>query len=577
MNKEQALTREYLFYGLIFTAGLALRLMLLGRVDLVEYEASWAIQAWEILRGNSTLANYQVAYLSLTRLFFAILGGSDFAARLWPALIGSLVVWVPLLFRDKLGRTAAVLISLGLALDPALISVSRIGAGPMPALVFLLLASGAFHKRDLRLFFSFLVLGLLSGPGFWLGSSLLIIAVLIHAWLGVSDLKGYIDVRSSLLRDQTRSFDQALSVFSFPIGIFLLVGSFFFSDPAGLSAWAGALPAFISELGKGSEIQAVQLLIYLIVSNPFILVFGLLGFLQAWRRQDSIGIFSSVWFLIGLLVLLVVPGREGVDLIWLVIPLWIGAGREFLRVVRLAEKSWEDYGLAGLIVVLVVLNWLTFLGMVYQSGNQRAILLQIGLFLASFALVIISLLIRVGGSRQLWSLPREEWHSPNFSIYVGLGVVLLLFSFSSLTQGAYLRNGDSRSIWTKGSGVGQYDLLHESVYDASITQYGRGDVIRGIALVERDALRWALKDFDGIQFQSSFDQDNQPPIVITSDLDYLLVNQENYRGQDFVAATERGWDGILPPDWISWVAYRSGEIRNQVIILWIRNDIYSGY
>ena len=577
MDKEQALTREYLFYGLIFIAGLMLRLMLLGRVDLVEYEASWAIQAWEMLRGNPITANYQVAYLSLTRIFFTILGGSDFAARLWPALIGSLVVWVPMLFREKLGRTAALLISLGLALDPALISVSRIGAGPMPALVFLLLASGAFHKQDLRLFFSFLVLGLLSGPGFWLGASLLIIAVLIHAWLGVSDIKGYINVRSSLLRDQTRSIDQTLSVFFLPVGIFLLVGSFFFSNPAGLSAWAGALPAFISGLGKGSGTQAVQILIYLIVSNPFILVFGLLGFLQAWRRQDSIGIFSSVWFLIGLLVLLAIPGREGVDLIWLVIPLWIGAGREFLRVVRLAEKSWEDYGLAGLIVVLVVLNWLTFLGMIYQSGNQTAILLQIGLFLASFALVIISLLIRVGGSRQLWSVPREEWQSPSFAIYLGLGVVLLLFSFSSLTQGAYLRNGDPRSIWTKGSGVGQYDLLHESVYDASITQYGRGDVIRGTALVERDALRWALKDFEGIQFHSTFDPDNQPPIVITSDLDYMLVNQENYRGQDFVAAAERGWDGILPPDWISWIAYRSGEIRNEVIILWIRNDIYSGY
>jgi hypothetical protein len=178
---------------------------------------------------------------------------------------------------------------------------------------------------------------------------------------------------------------------------------------------------------------------------------------------------------------------------------------------------------------------------------------------------------------RLWLMPAEEWRAPIKGLSLGASGMLILFMLSALVQGSYLRQADPRSLWSDGSGAGQTRLLKDSIYDASITYAGRGDAIQGVVIGSWDALRWELRNLDGVVFQESLDLEELPPIIITSAMDYYLVNQEVYRGQDFVLETYPGWDGILPPDWISWVAFRSGPIEKEDIILWIRNDIFSGY
>jgi hypothetical protein len=278
------------------------------------------------------------------------------------------------------------------------------------------------------------------------------------------------------------------------------------------------------------------------------------------------------------LILLLIPGRQAVDLVWLVFPLWVVTVRELYRIYTLADNSWPIYGLTVLISVLFVLNWLTFTGMVFQIGNSQAVLLEFGLLLASIFLVLIALAMVSGGSTiRLWSMPAEEWHAPLKGLSLGVAGMLILYMLSALVQGGYLRQGDPRSLWSDGSGAGQIRLLQDSIYDASITQTGRGDAIQGVVVGSWDTLRWALRDLEDIEYQESLDSEKLPPLIITSELDHFLVNQEMYRGQDFVLETRPGWEGIIPQDWRSWIAFRSGPVEKEDIILWIRNDIYSGY
>jgi len=234
----------------------------------------------------------------------------------------------------------------------------------------------------------------------------------------------------------------------------------------------------------------------------------------------------------------------------------------------MATDYWVVYAIAGLVGVLIVLNWLTFIGMVFQGGNSNAVLLQWGLIAASLALVILSMTI--AASEWGWSVSLK-------GLGLGSGLLLTIYMLSALIQGSYLSHGDPRSLWSDGFGTGQTRLLAESIYDASITQTGRGDAIQGVVVGSWDVLRWELRDLDGIEFQDTLDAEGLPPVIITSDLDYFLVNQEMYRGQDFVLETSRGWKGIIPADWIRWIAFRSGPVENDDIILWIRNDIFSGY
>ena len=568
MNKETRITRELIVYSLIFITALMLRLTLLGRSPLVDSEAAWAFQAWQIHLGEQIPVGSQVGYLSFTEILFSLFGGSEFFARLWPALVGSLIVWVPYLMRKKLDQLPALLLAVGLAIDPALASVSRLAAGPIPALVFLLLSAAAFYRGKWSwLAFSF-GLGLLSGPAFWLGSLLLILTGIVSSLLGIFDLRQYIQNRLSLLQDKKGLLPALPNNFLVPLLVIIFISSFFLRNLQGLSAWAWALPKFITDLIQFDGFQEVSLLINLFVSNPLILIFGISGFISSWRKDDQLGKVTSIWFVLSLLILLIIPGRQAVDLIWLVFPLWVATARELYRIYQLAKDFWVVYVIAGLVGVLIVLNWLTFTGMVFQGGNSNAVLLQWGLIAASLALVILSMTIAA-----------SEWGWPVSLKGLGLGsaMMLMIYMLSALVQGCYLRQGDPRSLWSDGSGTGQTRLLADSIYDASITQTGRGDAIQGVVVGSWDALRWELRDLDGIEFQNSLDAEGLPPVIITSEIDYFLVNQEMYRGQDFVLETRPGWDGIFPPDWIRWIAFRSGPVEKDDIILWIRNDIFSGY
>jgi len=568
MNKETRITREILIYSLIFMAALLLRLMLLGKSSLIDSEASWAFQAWQIHLGEQIPIGSQVGYLAFTEILFSLFGGSDFLARFWPALIGSLIVWVPFLLRKRLGRIPALILAAGLAFDPALTSVSRIAASMIPALVFLLLAGAAFETGKLRWLAIFLGLGLFSGPAFWLGSLLLVLTVFVSSLLGLFDLRSYTRNRLAIFRNEKGQLAEIFEIFMVPLVLIFLVGSFFLRNFQGLSAWTGSVPEFLSSLTQFDGFLALRLLINLVVSNPLILVFGSSGFISAWRKDDQIGKISSIWFGLSLLVLLIIPGRQAVDLIWLVFPLWVAAARELIRVYQLAKDFWGVYAIAGLVGVLIVLNWLTFTGMVFQGGNSKAGLLQMGLIAASLALVILSMTIAA-----------SEWGWPVSlkGLGLGSGLLLMIYMLSALVQGSYLRQADPRSLWSDGSGAGQTRLLQESIYDASITYTGRGEAIQGVVLGSWDILRWELRGLEGLEYQESLDSEDLPPVIITSGIDYFLVDQEMYRGQDFVLETRPGWDGIIPADWISWIAFRSGPVEKEDIILWIRNDIYSGY
>jgi hypothetical protein len=537
-------------------------------VPLIESEASWAYQAWQISAGESIPIGVETTYLSATTALFSIFGSSDALARFWPACVGALIIWAPFLLRKHVGRIPALLSALGLAIDPALVSVSRIAASPMPALVFLTLAAASFHEEKPKWTIFFLGMGLLSGPAVWLGILLLILVAAAASLVRMIDLRQYLRDRFESIRTETGSGNSRIESYLLPLGLVILVGSFFLTNYQGLSSWIGSLPLFLSSTFRGDGIPVLKLLVDLAISNPLILIFGILGIINSWITDDRVGKISSLWIGISTLVILVIPGRQAADLIWLVFPFWILTARELFRIYNLVEDIWVVYALAALTGVLIVLNWLTFTGMVYQVGNDRAIFLHLGLIAASLALLALS--ISVVASEWDWSVSQK-------ALGLGFGFMLFLFSLSSMAQGAFLRMGDPRSIWSDGSGYGQADLLLDSIYDASITQSGRGNAIAGIVVDDSESLRWILRDYRGFEFAGSLDPEGFYPVIITSDLDSYLVDPSIYRGQDFVIGTNPGWDGIVPYDWISWLAYRSGPVQKDHVILWIRNDIFSGY
>ncbi len=567
MNKDTRITTEYFLYGLIFLLAVILRFSLLGRNPLGEYEASWAYQAWQIWKGESIQFGSLVSYLSITEAFYFIFGSGEFTARIWPALAGSLVVWVPFFIRNRYGRVPALVLAVGLAIDPALVSVSRFAGSPIPALVFTLLAGVMFHHQRLKWSLILLSLGFLSGPNFWLGITMLGITLVLSGILRCLEPKKYFQARFSASKNQKKSPMPGARGYILPALVVLGIGSFFFSQPQGLSAWISGLPEFLWGWINPSGVSVLNILVSPVLSNPLIIVFGGLGYLFAWKENDQIGKLSSLWFGISLFLILLYPGRQAADLIWVVVPLWVSAARQMVRIFQSVKSTWVSYSLAGLIAILFVLDWLTFTGMNFQQGNPRAVLLQWGLIAASLALGILAMTIIA-----------SEWGWPTSRKGLALGVsgVLGIYLLSTMVHGAFLSAGDPRSLWTIGSGSGQVNLLLDTIAEVSVTETGRWDSIQGAVINGNSTLRWALREHRQIKFYEGYDPELITPILITNEKDNLPVPLTIYRGQDFVITSETAWKGIFPDNWISWIAFRDGPVENENIILWVQHGILSG-
>ena len=131
---EEVVTLEVALYGLAILSGLVMRLLLLDLRPLSVEEGALASESYRIWQGQPSDALQQGPLTAFgTALMLAMFAGGDGAARLLPALAGTVLVAAPYLLRGPLGRTAAILAAFGIAVSPLLLFASRdVGSGVVP-------------------------------------------------------------------------------------------------------------------------------------------------------------------------------------------------------------------------------------------------------------------------------------------------------------------------------------------------------------------------------------------------------------------------------------------------------------
>ena len=120
--------RELLIYLLLMALALSLRLWDLGSRALHHDESLHAIYSWYVNIGNGyrhdPLMHGPFQFFG-TSSIFALFGDSNVTARLLPALFGTILVGLPYLLRNLLGRHGALIIAAVLALSPTILYFSR--------------------------------------------------------------------------------------------------------------------------------------------------------------------------------------------------------------------------------------------------------------------------------------------------------------------------------------------------------------------------------------------------------------------------------------------------------------------
>ncbi len=552
---------ETLLYALAFLIALAVRLARLGSAPLTDTEATWALQALGVAQGTRPILGSQPGYILLTSVLFYCLGaGTNFLARLVPALAGSGLVLVPALFAQRLRPRPSVILAFLLAVEPGMVALSRQAGGSILAITFTLLAWGLWENRRPAWAGLCAGLALLSGPFVWEG---LLGLGLTWAISRALTLRRSAESTSEGFKPDPGAWRTALW---FGLGTIVIGGTLFFLAPNGLSAWLSALPDYVSGWFNSSGISGGMMLFSLLAYQPLGVVLALLVIFRGWTQDSRRIMLLSLWMLVALLLALFYPAHQVSDLAWMLVPLWALSALELARSLNLLpEERWEVLGVAALTVVILAFIWINFMGLAQAGPDAPEATLRVWLLFGSIFLLIISILLVAVG----WSM-----RSARYGAIWGLTVALGIYAMSAMAAAGGLRAiPDAVEMWQPGGNLPQADLLLTTVdqmSDWSDTNVNSQPVT--IAGINSPALQWLLRGH-AVTVVPGLDATLAPPIVVTAEQNNPKL-AANYRGQDFVWEQVPIWSQTSIFNWVSWLGFHQIPTNPQKVILWVRSDLF---
>lgn len=589
-------TVENALYLALFALAAFLRFNQLGAAPLNDDEARNALAVLHFLRGRPELAlPDSPAYFFFTYFSFFILQPGNATARLTAALFGSLVVLLPWLFRDRLGRGAALLTGALLAVSSGMIAASRSVDATMPAL-FALGLSLAFWRRSAAGGHAVWVIATAVALGLGLASGGPFLAGLLITGLTLV-IASHTFLRSSFDRRAARAVLNAerwrfLTALGLTVLLVSTVGLIYRSGLGALAgSWLDWLAGF-SPLAPGRSFLALP--VFLIAYEPLILVFGLIGLVRALRRSDGVGQMLVTFFLVAALFGLFYSGRALSDVVWLIAPLAALGARALVEIVAACWTPEEWPLVAGLSAVLLALwgfaqiNLTRFaLQLRFNPGLLNApegvpLAGVIGLVLALIALVaavLVTSLFAVGWSARAAALGATL-----------VGAFALLASTVNAGWGlTQTRAAEPVELWwtrpaaldvnrlverletTSNFAVGQEHEI-EIVVNLQPAEPGRS-AEAALAEAQTGALAWALRDFVNVRFVSGLDARVNAPVVITDAGEQDPTLGSAYVGQAFTLYRLWRPENLLEGEQLRWLLNRTAPTESQRIVLWVRQDI----
>ncbi len=585
MNKKQ-FTNEHMLYLIAFICALSMRLINLGNNPLSEFEASWALQALDVSQGNPVAITGQPAYVLLTGFMFAIFTSGDTLARLLPALMGSMVIWLPFALRSKLGKVSALIFAFGLAFDPGLVAGSRVAGGPMLAIGFGAMMVTAWLLK------AYPIAGVLGGlflmSGVSMTSGLVGLAGALIIWSLTSTNK----IKIPAIPLRKAGFAGGLTI--------IFIGTLFMRHPQGLSAMMAAFPDYLNGWSSSGGASIGQMIGALLIYQPLAFIFGFTALIRKRTWNNQLTRLFGLWLIVALGLALLSPSQQVYDLGWVLLPLWGLAGFELVKQFRPIPNEMRPAILGQAILILIFIlffgmNFIRFnakeVGTIiqyYQSTiipyfefpeqtvlDQNVLILFLQHFIVPILAIFSTLLVWLG-----WSAEEAIRGT-----VIGFLIFFGYYSFATSWSAGHIRERAANELWTPNPAVGQSKLLRDSLNDLSQMNTGNREDIEVVYLVDSSSLDWVLRDMPNARFANRLSP-SEMPMVIISDQSKLTdpLLEFTYRGQSFNWNIHRSWL-VLDPDGKSinsafpyafnkWLLFREGPTYSDQLYLWARNDLF---
>ena len=567
-------------YGLAFLIALGLRLIQLGASPLTDPEATLALQALHIAQGKAPLLGTQPGYVLFTSILFAVINTTNFMARFVPAIAGSALVFAPYFFREKIKPRPALILAFLFAIDPGLVALSRQASGTILAVTSLFFAWAMWRNRRAISAGIFAGLALLSGPSLWAG-----LFTLGLTWLFLQGTQPKPTDRETT--DQSPASNSLFTNYQLRASEFrpailallatlLFGGTLFFLSPNGLSAWLSALPEYLRGWTAPSPMTPGRVALTFFAYEPLGIFLAIFSLIRGYRTKSPRIIRLALWM--GVALLLALFYRQASELVWAIIPLLALASMELARAFQIFADERVEVGVVSLaLLILLAYVWfdvskialdpfvhlattsVPFLGRTIQVAGAPYIIL-----LGAFLIIILCVSFIAFG----WSA-RIAWLGTTWASVIFLGI----YSLASAWGASGMRAQNGFELWSPDPHPAQADLLRSSL--AEVSEFSIGHAMsQPVTLVGIDspALEWILRNRE-VEIASTLDPQVAPPIVITPVMNDLGLPSA-YRGQDFIWRQRPLWEQIQNPDWLRWLVFRQLPREDEMIILWVRDDLF---
>lgn len=577
------LTVETMAYIALALLALALRLANLGAHPLSDAEAGQALVAWRVYHGQPvTQTGYSPLVVTLNLVGFLLLGGSEFVARLGPALLSVALVLLPYGLRRHLGRTPALVASALFAISPTALYLSRTTNGDMGAAVGgLALVVGLFswldpHRKSptskLYLAAAGLVLMLTASPAGYSTLALLLGFLALAAAVGERSYAA--PAREGLAALRTRVVNWGDFGLGLIIGLLAVATGLLF-NPGGLAAAADLLTSWLLGFAPAVAVQSAYPAVFLLsLYEPFNLLAGLFGLSMALLRRRLLDLFLGWWFFGGIALDLLRSGRIAGEVLVPLVPLVLLAGLAL-------GMLWDSLREQG--------EWL-----------REGIITAAGLVISSYAYVSLMTYTRQGG-KTFW-LPVialglfaglvvlfSVWYDGAAALRgaaLAVAVTLLAFTVATGWRLNYRPLADPRQPLVRAPAAeGLPDLV---AMLEQVSSWRAGDSYLLDIIADRrlgPAVEWQLRRFENVTWVDRLDQ--WPPAISAGHSDALdsasviltrpdasLSLGEGYAGQDFTIRAFWSPAGLRGQSLIRWIVLRTAStpLSFERAVLWVEQE-----
>ncbi len=323
-DRTRALPRvtiEVALYTALALGALCLRIIGLGDAPLTSAEARQALAAWNFINGKADAFIGSPLLFTANALLFALLGANDALARLVPALAGTALVLVPVLWRRELGRLGALVTSALLVVSPSLVFFSRTLDGALLAVTCALVSLAfawryitdrAAHAANLAAIFA--ALALTAAREVWT------IVLALALWLIIS--------RLTLSRFTFHASRNTHYAILFVITL-LLTATTFTLRREGLGAAFDLFGAWLAGLQPSTAFYDPLRL--LVIYEPLAFLFGLfalirLSFVEVGERARTFFNILTFWIVVAFVAYTIGADKNPARVVVMVVPLTMIAG-----------------------------------------------------------------------------------------------------------------------------------------------------------------------------------------------------------------------------------------------------------